>query len=780
MNRFFSFALALLFVGGVAQADMIYLKDGFVLVGKVKRENTQEVDQENNIVITIPRGFFFVDDGARRHYFNPAQVQTVDEMHIAQEDTLRTTRAIIFPKHYTMPPVIEMIEVGDFDDKWDRTVKYRSTTKNVAVNQHLSILNSTFLRIDCTTNYRWNSYYMTREIGPDVLRKLLSGHAEFAEPPDLDAPTRIARRFRYARFFARAGFYNECDRELDRIERDFPKELDNVTKERTALRKLQVEQMCEEIGAGEKAGRTKWVLRQIDSVPEKLANPRVLAQLATIKNRVTGHDDKIKEVGTFLETLWSKLETPEDKKFFEDTLVVLKAELNTDTIDRFDTFLVQARQYDKQIKAKGKADVTANQLLSLAVSGWLLGNASGELKIDAAQRFWRGRQFISEYIKARPADRKDALAAYEKEVRDALSVDEMAQLLTLMPPPEAEEKPEVEIVKKNNGTCDYTLQLPSEYRHTRKYPVLIALHDGKEKPADMMKRFGEEATKHGYILVAPDWGNRDEIYKYTTQEHACVLDTILDLRRKYQVDSDRIFMFGLGQGGKMAYDVGLSHPDLFAGVLPMSTCPEYYSKRYWANAQYLPFYVVGGDQSGDNNIKTREQFDKWMPHGYPSHFVQYKGRSNEWFAAEVPSMFDWMNRKKRFYPLTHMGRYGSTSDLGDMFATHRQTDNRFYWISTDSIRTGQTEFKNSPATVYARIDVAENAIRLNHFGFQQMTVWLARTGQIDFDKPVKVSVGVKDVIVGARLKPKLSTLLEDFANRLDRERLFVAKIDLKS
>ena len=76
-------------------------------------------------------------------------------------------------------------------------------------------------------------------------------------------------------------------------------------------------------------------------------------------------------------------------------------------------------------------------------------------------------------------------------------------------------------------------------------------------------------------------------------------------------------------------------------------------------------------------------------------------------------MFDWMNRKKRFFPLTQMGRYGSTSNLGDMFTTFRVTDNRFYWLSSDSINpkciNGDPNWspRVSPATVYARIDDLE-------------------------------------------------------------------------
>ena len=46
-----------------------------------------------------------------------------------------------------------------------------------------------------------------------------------------------------------------------------------------------------------------------------------------------------------------------------------------------------------------------------------------------------------------------------------------------------------------------------------------------------------------------------------------VIDTLRDLRRRFQVDSDRVFLFGWEQGADAALDIGMSHPDQFAGVL---------------------------------------------------------------------------------------------------------------------------------------------------------------------------------------------------------------------
>src|SRR5205823_3060378 len=120
----------------------------------------------------------------------------------------------------------------------------------------------------------------------------------------------------------------------------------------------------------------------------------------------------------------------------------------------------------------------------------------------------------------------------------------------------------------------------------------------------------------------------------------------------------------------------------FAGVLPVSGGPHLFAARYWRNAQYLPFYVVAGDRSGEDQKKVSAQFNNWVLRGYPALWVGYKGRGLEWFPGEVPSMFDWMRHQRRAFPLRQLGTDGGGGNFGNEFTTMRPEDNRFYWLST--------------------------------------------------------------------------------------------------
>ena len=363
----------------------------------------------------------------------------------------------------------------------------------------------------------------------------------------------------------------------------------------------------------------------------------------------------------------------------------------------------------------------------------------------------------------------------------------MAQLIGTLPPPEPDEKLptdtiETQIIGKRRGPV-YLLRLPPEYRHGRPYgyPVLFVLHQGGEKAKAMIDRWTDLAAKNGYILVAPHWeqGLRTS-YGYTQEEQATVVDVLRDLRRRFQVDSERVFLFGYGEGGNMAYDVGLSHPDLFAGVLPMSAKPQYFPWTYWTNAQYLSFYVVTGVHSGERvREDTREQFEHWIPRGYPVLWVAYRGRGTEWFGAELPLYFDWMARKARANPVLEVGRIGG--GLNTEFRTLRATDNRFYWLGTSSVSERRTTHappnwnaRVSPATMQARISEG-NFLNLHAEGMKELTVWFGRGSTIDFEKPLTVYVGLKKATV--KVKPTLSVLLEDLYQRGDRQRVYWARLD---
>jgi pimeloyl-ACP methyl ester carboxylesterase len=337
------------------------------------------------------------------------------------------------------------------------------------------------------------------------------------------------------------------------------------------------------------------------------------------------------------------------------------------------------------------------------------------------------------------------------------------------------------------------------------------LHASGERPYDALARWSAEATRQGYILAAPSWGGEGG-YLYSAEEHIAVTELVKDLRRRYAVDSDRVFLAGFSEGATMAYDVALSHPDLFAGVVPVNGRPKPASLTwYMRNAQYLPFYIVCGEVAGGaygsvnwvndrreafvhqrTTLVNRYPFENWMSRGYPSLMTIYKGRPTEFYMCEVPNIFDWMNRKRRAAGFPELGRNPNQGSASEEFQSMRQEDNHFYWLSIEQIhekyvnenvgtRTG------SPAALQAHVR-DNNRIYIHSRGIKTLRAWFGRIWDpqagwkpmIDFSKPVTITVNGRPAGKSRVVQPSLQTMLDDLYERGDRQRMFLAYVDLNN
>ncbi len=82
------------------------------------------------------------------------------------------------------------------------------------------------------------------------------------------------------------------------------------------------------------------------------------------------------------------------------------------------------------------------------------------------------------------------------------------------------------------------------------------------------------------------------------------LNSLRDACRRFSIDTDRVYLSGYSMGGDAAWDIGLAHPDLWAGVIPISALADRYCTFYWENAKYVPFYVILGELDGAKLTKN--------------------------------------------------------------------------------------------------------------------------------------------------------------------------------
>lgn len=789
------FVLALVTQVSFARADMLFFKDGFAVQGRVKRQMTIEFDQIGGEAYHMPKGFFFVDDGARRIFFPPSQVSLVypKDPPIEEKVVCPDTRPQVNPRK--MPDMLAILKEPEWDAKWNRRYKFRAPSPYgvVDVPQHITWLTPHWARVDSPGNFSWACAYLTREFGPERVRALLNSHPDFQEKNGMAATLRVSRRLRKADFYGQAGWYDLADHELDRILLDTPDQKPRVEAARKTLVRLRARDRLEEIKRRHLGGQHETVRKMIAEFKTKGVPERMLTELQELKAEYENTDRLLKETTRLLDQARHQV-AGAHRLLLAEAAAIIRSNLNFENVARLDAFLGQARQRERFLNKGKPSPTSAEQLLSLAVSGWLMGSASAEASAETAVRLWHGQELIRTYLRTENEEDRRALvkAHLKKSKTEAASLDELVQIIHQLPPIDPEAKPSDRVMERKVDDLTYLVKLPPEYRHSRPFPLLVVLHQSGEAARDMLDRWTEAAAEHGFILVAPTWQpSVAGRYGYSEGEHAVVLNALKDVKRHFNVDDDRVFLFGNGEGGAMAFDVGLGHPDLFAGVMPMSAAPRFHASICWRNGQYLPFYVVNGNR-GPNGQDTRNQFESWVQRNFPMLWVDYKGRGVDWFGGEVPHMFDWMRGKRRAFPLHRLGTDGNGTSFGNEFCTERACDNHFYWLSADVINPGninrvQTWRGKQPASLHARIDRHEkdNFIWVSTSGIKQVTIWLGRNSKgedmIDFDKPVRITANRQVILLKNKnfmVKPSVEVLLEDLYQRGDRQMLFLAKIPL--
>jgi pimeloyl-ACP methyl ester carboxylesterase len=802
-------ALAVLLVGVAAKADVIILKDGFTIHAvKTVKEKDLILDPNFGAIITDKaHGMTAADDGPRWVVFPNSALQVADVSPSNRfKDFASYTREFTKGTNNLPSTAMNPVDKKPWDYKtWTKEVKYDDRADNRlmhSVKLHISVITPYYLRIGSST-HKIARYILTKEWGGDRVRKFIVNHPDLAEEP---GKPDAGKREKLIRFWIQGDFLDEADKDLDQLLKDLPTEKERYAQLKSEVNSLRAGRLMVEIEQARDAGRHRWAMEALDSLPKSFPKedvPKGVAQRVTeLRAEYETRNKQFDQARRYLSDLMKKAEVGGNKWLIEAATAV-RDEMHLDTLSRLEVFLTLAERAEKDAKAGERPRQSPEELLAAAITGWHLGKVAAEAKVDQAYRVWTARLMALEYLRTPAPNTRHANLANYLAKPTALKYDELEKLVSLLPPPDAPAEPPKgpaamqlpKTVQMPNGV-DFVVRLPDEYQPGRSYPLLILLPDptdDQRPPASPMQnfldRFGDLPSKLGYIVVVPQWWDPDyPVYRYTKEEQAVVMALLSHLRRTYQVDSDRIFLWGNGEGGSLALDMGGSHPDIFAGVVPVNPSlfpPLYIPCQYWVNFFQLPVYLIMGDKFGASVDTIRMMSERWMPKGFPSLIVSYKGRSREWFSGELPYAFDWMGRKHRADPGKQLGPTQLVAGHADPgFSSVRFADNRFHWLSTDEIKpervltvtAAKEHSAPHPAKFLAKI--TGNTIEGKVFGVRQLTIWFGK-GMVDYTKPVTVQIATDKTTLKDKklITPDIAVLMEDLYQRADRQRPYFAKIE---
>jgi len=661
-RRIAALCCGLMLCSAWAVGGEVTLKDGTRLKGKGPvpletvgvRSSRPDPDKSPFLAILM------IEEAGAVQFFVPVRFAK----DINREIDLRPSEVFKLPtEHFARHRHIDQVaglEEKPWDEHGHRMATFNAEGKKVDVMQEIVELNPKYAKVTAM-KFLWEFGVPTNSIPPDMLDKILHRAIKNDNADE---------RFAIARFYLDGEFYPLAQHELETIRADFPDRANDVNELSLQLKNFLAEQALYMLEERRRAGQYQFAY---DTAKKFLALniPDIReGTLQTLRQAVATADEergKMEDARQLLGLLQSKL-SKEQAAEVAPLRVAISEGLHPDTLDRLAPFLLLA----------GAPGEKPEEQLALALSGWVLGAAQADTDLKYALRLWQARGLLTEYFRAdNPVERS---AVVEKlRQTEGIGPRQVARLIPLLPPqldvpvhsPETLFSVEVARRTEADPEVTYTALLPPEYHAERSYPTIVALHAAGMTPEQETRWWARLAQRHGYIVLAPEFADtKQRQYDYDFASHQAVLETVKDARRRFNVDSDRIFLGGHGMGGDAVLDIGYSHPDIFAGIMPITGMLDRSTHFYRDNAKRLPQYIIAGQLDRTGLVDNAKDLDFMMQRAYPVIYAVFTGRGYESYQSEDGRLFDWMSGQRRAKPPLEID-----------VKTGRTTDNSFWWWS---------------------------------------------------------------------------------------------------
>lgn len=323
-----------------------------------------------------------------------------------------------------------------------------------------------------------------------------------------------------------------------------------------------------------------------------------------------------------------------------------------------------------------------------------------------------------------------------------------------------------------------SMVVPSSYAPSKPIGLVVCLHGAGFDGEAYLERWQSRLGDH-YILACPT-------YPYgawfTRQAEELVVATIHDIRRRYHIDPDRIFLTGMSNGGIGTWLIGMHHAPLFAGIAPMAGGLDNVLMPFLANLRNTPSYIIHGAKDQVMPVELSRSISRELemlgyPYVYREHQGEHPHAGGHYFPKEeVPDLVAWFDSRRR-------------DPIPERITVVREASHfqPFSWLridATDPIAAFSddlvdTHDEKMARREYARLDAAvtsPNRIEVKSERVRRYTLFL-NDRLVDLSKPITVVTNGQVSFEGL-LTPSVETLLRQVRLRQDPGALFSARLTI--
>ena len=758
-------------VPGLSYADRVTLDDGRILDGTIALLPGISIDPqaEDGAGSTV----VMCDNGLTRTFISKKRVvgaaeetagQSLEEIKIFQR---------VPDSGRSLSSVGSILSTTPFDEFGRRIITLSTPGGRLDLVQGITTITPEWIAAEgLITEHplRLDMRIATSSVPRETLSRIIERQLDGS---DLD------ERLQFVRLLIQGTRYKEAALELQGVIQDFPS-LKSLQKQQTNISNLAADQLLQEIILRQKSGQDRLVLNLLENFSVEDATGELLQAVKELRDGYHGQLQRAATMVQQIQTLAAELPDTRDRTIAGAVVEEISAELTFESLKRLSVF--ERVGSDDQLPPE--------QALSLALTGWLGGENASQINFKLALSTAKVRNLVRQYLVSKdPEERLDIRQRLDaEEAFDAKTVAAVASHMVRPAAPSGGRDDgffELEVrlpfhTTENKAVARYLVQLPPEYDARRRYPTIVSLHGAGTTPLQQIEWWAGASTddgtregqggRHGAIVIAPAWGEKTQLdYRYSAEEHSVVLAVLRDASRQFSIDSDRVFLSGHSMGGDAAWDIGLSHPDLWAGVIIVSGKAGRYVNHYHQNARTLPFYIVCGALDHTTFSANEMDLDRYLKKGFDLTYVEYRGRGHEHFSDELIKIFDWTSLKRR-----------SSSPKEIDAVSMRPWDRFFWWIEMDAPpqRTMVLPGNWPPARFGQPFTLSAKATASNRItarcGAEEVRIWLSPEF-IDFQRPVTINLGTRRLHQG-EIEPDVDILLEDLRSRCDYQHPYWAVV----
>jgi len=365
------------------------------------------------------------------------------------------------------------------------------------------------------------------------------------------------------------------------------------------------------------------------------------------------------------------------------------------------------------------------------------------------------------------------------------------------------------VVQLSNRTTDgiehnYAVTVPAGYDPARRYQVRFQLHGGVGGRTDNKPRgngqigtlSGESAGAEQFYVIPYAWNDEP----WWSDDQVLNLHAIVDdLKRRYDIDENRVVVAGVSDGGTGAYFVAMRDTTPYASFLPLNGYIMVLANGeiddgldFPNNIRNKPLFVVNGGKDRLYPISIVEPFTRHlMRNGVQIEYhPQPDGEHNTAWWPEIKGPFEKFVADHPRDPDPDKLTWEAVDGVNDV------AHNRAHWLVLDAFGIAPGEAKElsdiniftdslgtdplfSRPKVPGRVDLVRsgNTVQATTQGVTAFTLLLS-PDKFDFGQPVVVTANGREVF-RAKLQPSVDTLLKWAARDNDRTMLYSAEIKIK-